>query len=137
MSRLISNTTLRDLRNQIPIQLVITKLLKLQTVNDDGLLRFQCPKCRHFNTATNSNTNLARCFRCQLNFNPIDLVIAAHGCSFKDAISSLSPYLNNTPSPTAQASPHPNSNICSSNNTISTNSQLDLLIKALADKTKF
>jgi hypothetical protein len=32
---------------------------------------------------------LARCFDCQKNFNPIDLVIAVANCSFLDAVEYL------------------------------------------------
>ena len=80
---------LRDLRNQIPINTVIVDMLRLDLRHHETLLRFRCPKCRNFHTATNPETNLARCFDCRKNFNPIDLVIAVTHCSFVDAVERL------------------------------------------------
>ena len=80
---------LRMLRNQIPIDEVITNLLDLQVRNVNEILRFRCPLCYNFHTATKHETNLARCFDCQKNFNPIDLVMAVGKCSFVDAVERL------------------------------------------------
>lgn len=80
---------LRTLRNRIPIDTVIIDMLKLDIGHHDKLLRFRCPLCDHFHTATNPKTNLARCFDCEKNFNPIDLVIAVTNCSFVDAVERL------------------------------------------------
>ncbi len=54
-----------------------------------GWLRFLCPCCGEFDTATNPWTNLARCFRCERNFNPIDLVMLERRASFLEAIRYL------------------------------------------------
>ena len=59
---------LRMLRNQIPIDAVIVDLLNLELRSDHKMLRFRCPLCHGFHTATNHETNLARCFDCQKNF---------------------------------------------------------------------
>jgi hypothetical protein len=80
---------LRMLRNQIPIDEVIIDLLNLEVRNDHHILRFRCPLCHNFHTATNHQTNLARCFDCKKNFNPIDLVITVGKCSFLDAVQLL------------------------------------------------
>ncbi|MBW2337503.1 MAG: hypothetical protein JRF47_12225 [Deltaproteobacteria bacterium] len=77
------------LRNQIPIDEVITDLLNLKVRNVNAILRFRCPLCDNFHTATNHETNLARCFDCQKNFNPIDLVMTVGKCSFVDAVQLL------------------------------------------------
>ena len=77
------------LRNQIPIDEVITDLLNLKVRNINAILRFRCPLCGNFHTATNHETNLARCFDCKQNFNPIDLVITVGKCSFVDAVELL------------------------------------------------
>ncbi len=77
------------LRNQIPIDEVITDLLNLKLRNVNAILRFRCPLCHNFHTATNHDTNLARCFDCQKNFNPIDLVMTVGKCSFIDAVQLL------------------------------------------------
>ena len=80
---------LRMLRNQVPIDTVITCFLNMEARNSHGLLRFRCPLCENFHTALNPQTNLARCFDCQENFNPIDMVMAASPCSFIEAVQFL------------------------------------------------
>ena len=89
MSKHYSANLLRMLRNQIPIDEVITDLLNLKVRNVNAILRFRCPLCHNFHTATNHDTNLARCFDCQKNFNPIDLVMTVGKCSFVDAVQLL------------------------------------------------
>jgi hypothetical protein len=89
MSDHYSGNFLRSLRNQIPIDDVIVELLNLEVKNDRKFLRFRCPLCDNFHTATNHETNLARCFDCQKNFNPIDMVITVGKCSFVDAVKIL------------------------------------------------
>ncbi|MGA8240255.1 MAG: CHC2 zinc finger domain-containing protein [Desulfobacterales bacterium] len=89
MSKHYTADFLRVLRNQIPINAVIIDLLNLEVRKDHEFLRFRCPLCDNFHTATNHQTNLARCFDCQKNFNPIDLVITVGKCSFVDAVQLL------------------------------------------------
>lgn len=84
---------LRSLRNDIPIDELIRGRLGLAWKERDGYLRFLCPLCSEFHTATNPKTNLARCFRCGVNFNPIEMVMAAEGCSFVDSVKILKPLL--------------------------------------------
>ena len=80
---------LRRLRNQIPIDKVIRNLLNIEVRNTRGLARFCCPLCHGFHTATNPDTNLARCFECRKNFNPIDMVMTVDKCSFIQAVEML------------------------------------------------
>jgi hypothetical protein len=89
MSNHYPATLLRTLRNRIPIDTVIIDMLHLDIRHSDTLLRFRCPLCAGFHTATARKTNLARCFDCEKNFNPIDLVIAVTNCSFVDAVERL------------------------------------------------
>ena len=89
MSKHYSASFLRMLRNQIPIDEVITDVLNLEVRNDYEMLRFRCPLCDNFHTATNHETNLARCFDCKINFNPIDLVMTVGKCDFLDAVKIL------------------------------------------------
>jgi len=89
MSPYYSKDFLRRLRNDIPINEVIAELLNLEVRYDRKTLRFRCPVCYHFHTATNLETNLARCFDCMTNFNPIDMVITVGNCSFLDAVKIL------------------------------------------------
>ena len=89
MSKHYTADFLRMLRNQIPINEVIIDLLNLEVRNDHELLRFRCPLCDNFHTATNHKTNLARCFDCKNNFNPIDLVMTVENCGFLNAVKIL------------------------------------------------
>ena len=89
MANHYSAILLRTLRNRIPIDAVIVDVLRLDIRPDKTLLRFRCPLCERFHTATNPKTNLARCFDCEKNFNPIDMVIAVTHCSFVDAVERL------------------------------------------------
>jgi hypothetical protein len=89
MAKHYSADFLRMLRNQIPINDVIVDLLNLEVQNDHHILRFRCPLCKNFHTATNHQTNLARCFDCNKNFNPIDLIITVGNCGFLDAVKIL------------------------------------------------
>jgi hypothetical protein len=79
---------LRALRNDVSIDRVIAAL-EIPAKRSEGYLRLLCPLCGDFNTATNPRTNLARCFRCERNFNPIDLVMACDRCSFLDAVDRV------------------------------------------------
>ena len=89
MSKYYPSDLLRTLRNQIPIDMVIVDMLNLDQRHHETLLRFRCPVCHNFHTATNPKTNLARCFDCRKNFNPIDLVMAVTQCRFVDAVERL------------------------------------------------
>lgn len=89
MTARLSSKRLRRLRNEIEVSELITRHLDLPSKVREGYLRFLCPLCSEFNTAVNPRTNLGRCFRCQKNFNPIDLVIAVLGCPFLDAVRYL------------------------------------------------
>jgi hypothetical protein len=84
-----SKHLLYRLRNDIPIDGLIRAFLDLPFKESEGYLRFLCPRCGDFHTATSSRTNLARCFRCAESFNPIDLVMAADRLSFKQAVDHL------------------------------------------------
>ncbi|MGB5984076.1 MAG: CHC2 zinc finger domain-containing protein [Desulfobacterales bacterium] len=89
MSQYYSAQFLRYLRNDIPIDKVIVDLLNLEVRNNGEMLRFRCPLCHNFHTATNHKTNLARCFDCKKNFNPIDMVITVGNCGFVEAVKYL------------------------------------------------
>ncbi len=85
----IPQERLRLLRNKIPIDRLIENHLEIPFKRRDGYLRFLCPICEDFHTATNPQTNLARCFRCRENFNPIELVMTVGNLSFLDAVEYL------------------------------------------------
>lgn len=84
-----SKQSLWQLRNLIPITLLIADILELPHKIRDGYFRFLCPICKNFDTATNPKTNLARCFTCKRNFNTIDLVMIEQRLNFKDAVRYL------------------------------------------------
>lgn len=84
-----SSRELFDLRNNIPVDMLIREHLQIPSKIRDGFFRFLCPICNEFQTAVNPNTNLARCFRCEKNFNTIDLVMAVRGYGFKDSVLFL------------------------------------------------
>jgi DNA primase len=89
MSNRLPPEMLRRLRNEIPITLVIAEFLKLPIKVSEGYFRFLCPLCTEFITAANPKTNLARCFLCQKNFNPIDIVMVTKQVTFRNAVDYL------------------------------------------------
>ena len=93
MAKRISGELLRKLRNDIPIEILIARILKIPSKYSEGYFRFLCPLCNEFNTATKKQTNLARCFRCNKNFNPIDLVMTYNEKPFLDTVKFLMPIL--------------------------------------------
>jgi hypothetical protein len=78
----LSKHQLFKLRNSIDINVLIDKILNIPSKIREGHLRFLCPICSQFNTATKRETNLARCFRCERNFNTIEMVMAAKNLNF-------------------------------------------------------
>ena len=55
----------------------------------EGCFRFLCPLCNGYDTAVNPKTNLARCFRCEKNFNTIDLVMLVRQADFVHSVKFL------------------------------------------------
>lgn len=80
---------LYDLRNCIPVDALIANQLNIPARVSDGCFRFLCPLCNEFVTATNPQTNLARCFRCEKNFNTIDLVMICRQTGFVESVKYL------------------------------------------------
>lgn len=103
MPQRFSPIFLRLLRNRISIDTLITSTLNIPFKYSENYLRFLCPLCGDFHTATNPKTNLARCFRCQKNFNPIDMVMIVKNFSFVQAVGFLKSLLHSqTPNPGIQ-----------------------------------
>jgi hypothetical protein len=67
MSKRFSSNELYELRNKVPINTLIEKILMVPGKPYSGGYNFKCPHCNNFQTATNPNTNLARCFQCEKN----------------------------------------------------------------------
>jgi len=89
MTRRFSSQELFELRNHIPIDTLIERRLMLPSKVTEGFFRFLCPVCQEFQTAINPKTNLARCFRCERNFNTIDLVMICRNMSFVESVTYL------------------------------------------------
>jgi len=84
-----SEKELTELRNEIPINIVIEDILKIPCKMTGSYFRFLCPLCREFLTATHPRTNLARCFRCKINFNPIEMVMVSLDSPFVESVKFL------------------------------------------------
>lgn len=89
MKNRFSSRQLFELRNNIPVDMLIRDYLQIPSKIRDGYFRFLCPLCNEFQTAVNPSTNLARCFRCEKNFNTIDLVMKIKGYGFRDSVLFL------------------------------------------------
>ncbi len=97
MKNRFSSRELFELRNNIPVDMLIRDQLDVPSKIRDGIFRFLCPVCNEFQTAVNPATNLARCFRCEKNFNTIDLVMEVRGCGFKDSVLFLKNLIGTAP----------------------------------------
>lgn len=89
MTQRYSKSLLRKMRNNIPIDRLIADVLKQPNKVSEGYFRFLCPVCSEFTAAVNPRTNLARCFSCRKNFNPIDMVMTVKIYSFTQAVDYL------------------------------------------------
>ena len=97
MSRRFSSKELYELRNSIPIDVLIETQLGIPAKISEGVFRFLCPLCNEFQTAVNPKTNLSRCFRCEKNLNTIDLVIKIRGYGFRDSVLFLKKFIKPVP----------------------------------------
>jgi DNA primase len=89
MNNKFSPRELFELRNNIPVDMLIRDHLQIPSKIRDGFFRFLCPLCNEFQTAVNPATNLSRCFRCEKNFNTIDLVMEIKGYGFRESVLFL------------------------------------------------
>jgi len=87
--RCFSSQQLYTLRNDINVQVLIEETLRIPWRVTEGCFRFLCPLCNAFDTAINPKTNLARCFRCEKNFNTIDLVMIIRQADFVQSVKFL------------------------------------------------
>jgi hypothetical protein len=97
MIRRFSPRELTFLRNRVPVDCVIENLLELPTRRNHDKLSFACPVCGGFDTSVNTADNLARCFACQQNFNPIELVMHQLKIGFVDSVKWLKCRIPTTP----------------------------------------
>ena len=88
MTKFFTRHELYKLRNSIPLADVLS-ILKWPHKMRDGRVCFVCPQCSESLTAINQRTNRGRCFRCEINFNPIDLVMLINDYDFVAAVHFL------------------------------------------------
>jgi hypothetical protein len=88
MPRYFSRQLLYRIRNEIPLAALLADL-QWPHKTRDGRLCLVCPRCGEFLTVVNPRTNLARCFRCEVNFNTIDLTMVIKEYDFVAAVQHL------------------------------------------------
>jgi len=98
MPRYFSRQLLYRIRNEIPLASLVAEL-QWPHKTREGRFCLVCPRCDELIAVVNPRTNLARCFRCEVNFNTIDLTMSIKDCDFVDAVHFLQPLL-----PTSSAS---------------------------------
>lgn len=91
---IITRAYLYRLRNEVPFAGLFRKL-DWPYKRVGAQLRFVCPTCSELQTSVNPATNLARCFRCQRNWNPIDFTMTITNCEFLQAVAQLEDLLPN------------------------------------------
>ncbi len=89
MKKRFSNKELYLLRNNIPIELLIEKILEIPSKKTQGVFRFLCPSCNEFYTSVHYKTNQAKCFSCKKIFNTIDLTLNVRKIPFVQAVEIL------------------------------------------------
>ncbi len=99
MTRRFAPEELTFLRNRVPIDRVIEILPDLAGRNKNGQPSFVCPLCGALTTSINAAHNLARCFSCRRNFNPIELVMHHLKIGFVDSVKWLQKNIAVSPSP--------------------------------------
>jgi len=97
---------LHHLRNRVSIKGLI-HYLGLPHRMDGKIFRFQCPVCQAFHTSVLAEANLARCFDCKTNFNPIDMTMSVKSLGFRESVFLLSdlPRLDSPENPQRKNSP--------------------------------
>ena len=98
MPKYFPRDLLYRLRNDIPLECLIADHLNWPCKRREGRFSFVCPRCGESLTAVHPRTNLARCFRCEENFNAIDFVMLATHRDFVDAVHFLTDLLPARPS---------------------------------------
>ena len=92
MPKYFPRQLLYRIRNEIPLASLVAEL-QWPHKTRDGRLCLLCPRCSELIAVVNPRTNLARCFRCEENFNTIDLTMSIKDCDFVDAVHFLEPLL--------------------------------------------
>ena len=85
---ILTRAYLRRLRNEIDFSQLF-RHLRWPFKRTDGKVVFVCPECSESQSDVNPKTNLARCFRCDKNWNPIDFTIEAYRIEFLEAVGLI------------------------------------------------
>ncbi len=93
---IITRPHLRRLRNEVDFSHLF-RHLRWSFRRTDGKLNFVCPQCSESQTCVNPKTNLARCFRCERNWNPIDFTMEVHRIEFLEAVGLIECLLRPSP----------------------------------------
>lgn len=133
-----SKEELYRIRNEISVRWVIEEVLEIPRKDVEGVFRFLCPCCGEFQTGVHIKANLSRCFRCERNFNVIELVMLERKTGFVESVKFLQGkhrhFLGGTQDRDSVRSLHSGqirrSNV-SYNGTFSDNTQKELLEKLL------
>lgn len=96
---IIRRDILREIRNMIDFSHLFRRLGWPRKRRDDGVILFVCPECSESETSVNPKTNLARCFRCERNWNPIDFTMDVGRMEFLEAYDYLEEMLPRPPEP--------------------------------------
>jgi len=88
MAKYFTRHMLYKMRNNIPLVDTLVALQWPHKIRDERVC-FICPQCSESLTAINQRTNLGRCFRCEINFNSIDLVMLIKEYDFVAAVQFL------------------------------------------------
>jgi len=89
MRKSFTNQQLWELRNLIPIRMLIEEQLHVPNRMTGNVFRFQCPVCFNFHTGIMTEKNLARCFDCSMNFNTIEIVMRTQNIEFLESADFL------------------------------------------------
>ncbi len=108
MTKYFTRRQLFRLRNDIPVARLLRRL-GWPCKEREGRFCFVCPRCGESLTAVNEKTNLGRCFRCERNYNPIDLVMSIRNVDFVEAVYFLQDDwpAGDRPAPDAEARDEP------------------------------
>ena len=94
---IIRRDRLHELRNTIDFSNLFRRLGWPWKRREDGAVLFVCPVCSESQTSVNPKTNLARCFRCERNWNPIDFAMEVGRMDFLEAYGFLEEMLPRPP----------------------------------------
>ena len=92
MTRRFTSDELYAIRNHIPIDVLIEKLLAVPVKHTQNRLHFSCPLCAGFQTSILQEKNLSRCFDCSRNFNTIEIMMYHMHIGFVESVKRLKQY---------------------------------------------